>query len=117
MKLGDWEIAHSMAFLISFLMISIKTIDNIHITFIFIKKESECSDGFVMLLLLGLLGAYGRGSGLVFTQVSRQFLGSGPKGSGAFVNGGEKIIQMQKCKLGFVCTQLHNELSHKVPVA
>ena len=41
MKLGDWEIAHSMAFLISFLMISIKMIDNIHITFVFIKKESE----------------------------------------------------------------------------
>ena len=30
-KLEGWEIAHSMAFFISFLMISIKNIDNIHI--------------------------------------------------------------------------------------
>ena len=40
-KLGGWEIAHSMAFFISFLMISIKNIDHIHIKFILIKKESE----------------------------------------------------------------------------
>ena len=49
------------------------------------------SDGFVMLLLLGDLwpwtygrmvgDVYGRGSGLVFTTVSRQFLGSGLKGT------------------------------------
>ena len=46
------------------------------------------SDGFVMLLLFGNLwlwmygrmvgDVYGHGSGLVFTTVSRQFLGSGP---------------------------------------
>ena len=49
------------------------------------------SDGFVMLLLFcdlwpwtygRMVGdVYGRGSGLVFTTVSRQFLGSGLKGT------------------------------------
>ena len=39
------------------------------------------SDGFVMLLLFVPLGAtYGRGSGLGFTEVSMQFMGSGTKG-------------------------------------
>ena len=51
---------------------------SVHLSVRWSLVSLSVSDGLVMLLLFG--ATYGRASRLVFTKVSRQFLGSGPKG-------------------------------------